>query len=122
MIRNRGSRFGVATFSRGPLGLICEQKNDRRFRFAPRITRLARFGFNWRDPPLKNLKSSCSPRHKSTVRRLVNWAALLTFSSWGVLSWRLPFSLRLSPLALLRRQPGYGWSRGGLMAFHVLCL
>jgi hypothetical protein len=31
------------------------------------FARLARFSFNWLDPPPKNLKSSYSPRHKSPL-------------------------------------------------------
>jgi hypothetical protein len=43
-------------------------KNRRPAYSAPYFARLARFCFNWRRPSPKNLKSSCSPRHKSAAR------------------------------------------------------
>src|SRR5438034_6213242 len=42
-------------------------ENSRPHDSAPRFARLARFSFNWLDPSPKNLKSSCSSRHKSAL-------------------------------------------------------
>src|SRR5436853_5545048 len=43
LIRNRGRRFEIATFSRCAPRLICDQKKDRRFHFDPSNTRLSLF-------------------------------------------------------------------------------
>src|SRR5207244_13246144 len=40
---------------------------------AHHFTRLDRFSFNWRDTARKNVKSSCSSRHKPPLRK--SWPA-----------------------------------------------
>src|SRR5207302_4909289 len=48
-------------------------ENGRPADSAPHFTRLARFRFNWRDPLSKNVKSSCSSRHQTRLRK--SWPA-----------------------------------------------
>src|SRR5205807_3285492 len=47
-------------------------KNSRPADSAPCFARLARFSFNWRDPSPENVKSSCSPRHKTRLWEGIN--------------------------------------------------
>src|SRR6266516_6013608 len=42
-------------------------ENRRPADSAPQARRLAWISFNWRDPTPKNVKSSCSPRHKTAL-------------------------------------------------------
>src|SRR2546428_8441260 len=48
-------------------------ENSRPADSAPCFAGLARFRFNWRDPSSKNVKSSCSSRHKPRLRK--SWPA-----------------------------------------------
>src|SRR5205807_5608594 len=48
-------------------------ENGRPADSAPFFAGLARFSFNWRDPLSKNVKSSCSSRHQTRLRK--SWPA-----------------------------------------------
>src|SRR5256885_4952431 len=80
-------------------------ENSRPADSAPYFTRLTRFGFNWRAPLRKNVKSSCSSRQKTSL-----WRDTLRKLSRHSLFFPLSFLFPLTnffPLTISRPPRGY---------------